>query len=132
MRLNGNDILMLWLGKSRREEYLFSLRLQVSCVRKQLWLRNYSPVNLLYHSDGHSGQLTCRILEEMILNFLFVLIHFLVCWFCAVSKCHFKTALWSSNPTAGHTHWGNQNWKRHVYPNVHRSTVYNSQDMEAT
>ena len=25
-----------------------------------------------------------------------------------------------------HTHWGNQNWKRHVYPNVHRSTVYNS------
>ena len=36
------------------------------------------------------------------------------------------------NPTAGHTHWGNQNWKRHVYPTVHRSTVYNSQDMEAT
>ena len=25
----------------------------------------------------------------------------------------------------------NQKWKRHVYPNVHRSTVYNSQDMEA-
>ena len=29
-------------------------------------------------------------------------------------------------------HQGNQIWKRHVYPNVHRSTVYNSQDMEAT
>ena len=43
-----------------------------------------------------------------------------------------RTALWSSNPTAGHTHWGNQNGKRHVYPNVHHSTVYNSQDMEAT
>ena len=27
-------------------------------------------------------------------------------------------AIWPSNPTAGHTHWGNQNWKRHVYPNV--------------
>ena len=27
--------------------------------------------------------------------------------------------------TAGHTQWGNQNWKRHVYRNVHRSTVYN-------
>ena len=40
--------------------------------------------------------------------------------------------LWYSNPTAGHTHWGNQKGKRHVYPNVHRSTVYNSQDMEAT
>ena len=37
-----------------------------------------------------------------------------------------RTALWSSNPTAGHTHLGNQNWKIHVYPNVHRSTVYNS------
>ena len=37
-----------------------------------------------------------------------------------------------SNPTAGHTHRGNQNWKRHVYPSVHCSTVYNSQDMEAT
>ena len=24
-----------------------------------------------------------------------------------------------------------QKGKRHVYPNVHRSTVYNSQDMEA-
>ena len=43
-----------------------------------------------------------------------------------------RTALWPSNPTAGHTHRGNQNWKRHIYPNVHHSTVYNSQDMEAT
>ena len=43
-----------------------------------------------------------------------------------------RTALWSSNPAAGHTHWGNQKGKRHVYPSVHRSTVYNSQDMEAT
>ena len=32
--------------------------------------------------------------------------------------------VFSSNPTAGHTHWGNQQGKRHVYPNVHRSTVY--------
>ena len=37
-----------------------------------------------------------------------------------------------SNPTAGHTHRGNQNRKRHMHPSVHRSTVYNSQDMEAT
>ena len=28
-----------------------------------------------------------------------------------------KTSIWLSNPTAGHTHWGNQNWKRHMYPN---------------
>ena len=43
-----------------------------------------------------------------------------------------RTAIWPRNPTAGHTHWANQNWKRHVYPNVQWSTVYNSQDMEAT
>ena len=43
-----------------------------------------------------------------------------------------RTALWPSNPTAGYTHRGNQNWKRHMYPNVHCSTVYNSQDMETT
>ena len=33
---------------------------------------------------------------------------------------------------SGHTHQGNQIWERHVHPNVHRSTVCHSQDMEAT
>ena len=27
-----------------------------------------------------------------------------------------RTAICPSNPTSGHTHWGNQNWKRHMYP----------------
>ena len=44
----------------------------------------------------------------------------------------FGNVLWPSNPTAGHTHRGNQKWKRHMYPSVHHSTVYNSQDMETT
>ena len=39
-----------------------------------------------------------------------------------------RAAIRPSNPTAGHTH----HRKRHVHPSVHRSTVYNSQDMEAT
>ena len=43
-----------------------------------------------------------------------------------------RTAIRPSNPTAGYTHQGNQNWKRHMYPNVHCSTVYDGQDMEAT
>ena len=34
-----------------------------------------------------------------------------------------RTAIWPSNPTSGHTQWGNKIWKRHVLPNVHRSTV---------
>ena len=41
-----------------------------------------------------------------------------------------RTAIRPRNPTAGHTHHGNQNRKRHMYPSVHCSTVYNSQDME--
>ena len=43
-----------------------------------------------------------------------------------------RPAIWTSNPTAEHSHWGNQNWKRPMYPNVHHITVYNSLDMEAT
>ena len=37
-----------------------------------------------------------------------------------------RTAIWPSSPTAGHTSWGNQNWERHIYPNVHCSAIYNS------
>ena len=37
--------------------------------------------------------------------------------------------IWLLRPTAGHTHRGNQNWKRHMHPNVHRSTVYNRIDV---
>ena len=55
-------------------------------------------------------------------------------WFSHVTlqKPGNRTAIWPSNPTSGHTHWGNQIWKRHVHPNVHSSTVYNCQDVEAT
>ena len=41
-----------------------------------------------------------------------------------------KTTIWPHNPTTGHIPRGNHNWKRHMCPNVHCSTVYNSQDME--
>ena len=50
----------------------------------------------------------------------------------SLEKCLFISAIRPSNPTAGHTHRGNQNRKRHVYPSVDCSTVYNSQDMETT
>ena len=49
-----------------------------------------------------------------------------------LGKTGSRTALWPSNSPAGCTQQGNQNWKRHVYPSVYRSSVYNSQDMEAT
>ena len=37
-----------------------------------------------------------------------------------------------ANPTPGHISGENNNWKIYMYPNVHRSTIYNSQDMEMT
>ena len=47
-------------------------------------------------------------------------------------KIRNKTIIQPSNPTTGHTPWGNHNWKRHMYPNVHCGIIYNSWDMEAT
>ena len=39
---------------------------------------------------------------------------------------------WSSNPTSGHIPRENYNSKRYMHPSVHCSTIYNSQDIEAT
>ena len=36
-----------------------------------------------------------------------------------------RIAIWPSYPTTEHIHQGNQNWKRHMYPNVRHSTIYN-------
>ena len=36
------------------------------------------------------------------------------------------------NHTPGHIPWENHNSERVMYPNVHCSPIYNSQDMEAT
>ena len=47
-------------------------------------------------------------------------------------KTKTKTTIWPQNPTTGHTLWENHNWKWHLYPNAHCSTVYNSQNMGAT
>ena len=43
-----------------------------------------------------------------------------------------KTIIWPSNPTTGHIPWENHGSKRHMYPDVHCSTIYNSQDMKPT
>ena len=43
-----------------------------------------------------------------------------------------SVATWFSNPTTGHISGENVNSKRYMYPNVHKSTIYNSQDKEAT
>jgi len=47
-------------------------------------------------------------------------------------KTKYRTKIWSRNPIPGHISGENHNVKRCMHPNVHCSTVYNSQDMEAT
>ena len=42
------------------------------------------------------------------------------------------STIWSGNPTLGCTCGAKYDWKRHMYPNIHCSTIYNSQDMQAT
>ena len=44
-----------------------------------------------------------------------------------------RFTIWSSNPTPGHIPGKDRssNSKRYMYPNVHGSTILNSQDMEA-
>ena len=43
-----------------------------------------------------------------------------------------RTTKWSSNPTTGHISGENNTSKRYMHPKVHWSTIFNSQDMEAT
>ena len=53
-------------------------------------------------------------------------------WYGDSLKTKNKTTIWPNNPTPRHIPWGNQNWKRHIYPIVHCSHIYNSPNMEAT
>ena len=47
-------------------------------------------------------------------------------------KTRNKFTIWPSNPTTENILWENHSSERNMYPIVHCSTIYNSQDMEAT
>ena len=47
-------------------------------------------------------------------------------------KTEYKANIWSSNPTPGRIFGEKHNSKGYMHPNVHWSSVYNSQDTEAT
>ena len=47
-------------------------------------------------------------------------------WYGDSLKSRNKTTIWPSNPTTRNIPWGNQHWKRHMYPNVHCSTICNN------
>ena len=40
-----------------------------------------------------------------------------------LKKTRDKATIWPSSPTPRHIPWGNQNWKRHMCPIVHCSTI---------
>ena len=42
-----------------------------------------------------------------------------------------RANVWSSNLTLGHIFGEDHTLKIHTHPNVHSSTIYNSQDMKA-
>ena len=44
----------------------------------------------------------------------------------SLKKIRNKITTWPSHPTLRHIPWGNQNWKRHMYPIAHCSSIYNS------
>ena len=46
-------------------------------------------------------------------------------------KIRNKTIIRPNNSITRHVPWENHNWKRHMYPSVHCSPVYDSQDMKA-
>ena len=53
-------------------------------------------------------------------------------WTATCKRMKLEYSLWPSNPTTGHIPRENHNSKRHMHPNVHCSTIYNSQVMEVT
>ena len=75
------------------------------------------------HSIGNRGEHKCT--EHVVMRSMLVLLSVPTNW-----KTRYRRDFVRKCPE--HTHRGNQSWKRHMHPSVHRSTVYNSQDMEAT
>ena len=49
----------------------------------------------------------------------------------ALKKPKNRVTIWSSSPTPGYISRKNSNLKRYMNSNVHRSTIYKNQDMEA-
>jgi len=47
-------------------------------------------------------------------------------------KTKTRIIIWSSNYIPGHISRENNNLKRHTHPDVHHSTIYNSQGIKAT
>ena len=116
---------MDWLDLLAVQGTLKSLLQHHSSKASILWRSAFFPVQLShpYMTTGKTIALTRQTFVGKVISLLLNMLSRLVITFLPVRP---------RNPTARHTHRGNLNWKRHVYPSVHCSTLYNSQDMEAT
>ena len=47
-------------------------------------------------------------------------------FFTSSATWEVKITIWPNNPTPGHIHWENHNWKRHMCPKVLHNTFYKS------
>ena len=102
-----------------------------------LIIREIQIKTIMIHVSSHTGQNGCHqnVYKQLMMERSWRkgnLLH--CCWECKVVQPLWKTvwrflktgnrtAIWPSSPTAGHTHQGNQKWKRHMYFTVHCSTV---------
>ena len=84
-------------------------------ARSQLWKNIYKNANTHTHTHTHTHPPPLSVWTERD-------------W----KESWLKLCLWPSNPTPGHILGENHKLQSFMNTNVHCSTVYNSQDMEAT
>ena len=126
-----------WTSLSIREiQIKTTMRYQLIAVR--MAIVKTSTNNKCWRRCGEKGSLVhcwweCRLIQPL---WKTVSVHFSR---SAVSdsmkvlkRLKIRLTIWYSNLTLGHISRGNHNLERHMFPNVHCNTIYNSQKKKTT
>ena len=85
------------------------------CTNSKGWRECWENENLLH------GWWECKLIQPQ----------WRIVWrILKKTKQNKTTTVWPSNPTTGHITWGKHNWKWHICPSFHCSTIYNSKDIK--